>query len=162
MYRRRHSETPTGENQNIFVTLTVRTYVWIGPDWTFQQSLGKSTERQVWAVSYVGENQGSLWCAIYCTWPSVLMAIICCKVQLRMIRAQVRTVSLTKWLWFSLGGVWLCYSPTVGRLSKDKALWWSRENSLSSPSLPFLSVLPFDVNMLICWDSGVVCQITFG
>ena len=29
-----HSETPPGENQNLFATLTVRTYVWIVPNWT--------------------------------------------------------------------------------------------------------------------------------
>ena len=38
-----HSETPSGENQNLFATLTVRTYVRIVPNWTLQQS----TERQV-------------------------------------------------------------------------------------------------------------------
>ena len=32
------SETPPGENQNLFAKITVRTYVWIVPDWTLQQS----------------------------------------------------------------------------------------------------------------------------
>ena len=45
------------ENQNIFARLTVRAYVWIVQDWTLQQSIAKSTERQVRAVSYVGETQ---------------------------------------------------------------------------------------------------------
>ena len=40
-----HSETPPGENRNLFARLTVRTYVWIFPDWTLQQSMAKSTER---------------------------------------------------------------------------------------------------------------------
>ena len=54
-----HSETPPGENQNLFVTLTVRTYVWIVPNWTLQQSATKSTERQVQQVAY----QSELWVA---------------------------------------------------------------------------------------------------
>ena len=41
------SETPPGENQNLFATRTVRTYVWIVPNWTLQQSMAISTERQV-------------------------------------------------------------------------------------------------------------------
>ena len=36
----------TGENQNLFATLTVRTNVWIVPYWTFQQSMAISTERR--------------------------------------------------------------------------------------------------------------------
>ena len=43
----KHSETPPGENQNLFATLTVRTYVWIVPNWTLQQSMAKSTGRRV-------------------------------------------------------------------------------------------------------------------
>ena len=50
-----HSETPPGENQNLFARLTVRTYVWIVPDWTLQQSMAKSTERQVQQVAYQGK-----------------------------------------------------------------------------------------------------------
>ena len=50
-----HSETPPGENQNLFARLTVRTYVWIVPDWTLQQSVAKSTERQVQQVAYQGK-----------------------------------------------------------------------------------------------------------
>ena len=50
-----YSETLPGENQNLFATLTVRTYVRIVPNWK-QQSLGKSTERQVWAVSSLDET----------------------------------------------------------------------------------------------------------
>ena len=42
-----YSETPPGKNQNLFATLTVRTYVWIVPNWTLQQSLGKSMEPRV-------------------------------------------------------------------------------------------------------------------
>ena len=63
----RHSETPPGENQNLFVTLTVRTSVLIVPDWTLQQSMGKGTERRVRAVLYVGETQSLLWYAIFYT-----------------------------------------------------------------------------------------------
>ena len=32
-YMRFNSETPTGESQNLFATLTVRTYVWNVPNW---------------------------------------------------------------------------------------------------------------------------------
>ena len=42
-----HSEAPPGEDQNIFATLTVRTYVWIVANWTLQQSMSISTERRV-------------------------------------------------------------------------------------------------------------------
>ena len=47
-----HSETPPGENQNLFATLTVCTYVWIVPNWTLQQSTAISTERQVQQIAY--------------------------------------------------------------------------------------------------------------
>ena len=47
-----HSKTPPGENQIFFVTLTVRTYVWIVPNWTLQQSTAKSTDRQVQQIVY--------------------------------------------------------------------------------------------------------------
>ena len=50
-----HSETPSGENQNLFARLMVRTYVWIVPDWTLQQSMAKSTERQVQKIAYQGK-----------------------------------------------------------------------------------------------------------
>ena len=50
-----HSETPPGENQSLFARLTVRTYVWIAPDWTLQQSMIKSTERQVQQIAYQGK-----------------------------------------------------------------------------------------------------------
>ena len=53
--RARHSETPPGENQNLFARLTVRTYVWIVPDWTLQQSMAKRTERQVQQIAYQGK-----------------------------------------------------------------------------------------------------------
>ena len=62
-----HSETAPGENQNLFARLTVRTYVWIVPDWTLQQSMAKSTERRVRDVSYVGEAQSLPWYATCCT-----------------------------------------------------------------------------------------------
>ena len=39
-------------------------YVWIVPNWTLQQGLGKSTERRVWDVSHLGETQSLLWYAI--------------------------------------------------------------------------------------------------
>ena len=47
-----HSETPPGEIQILFARLTVRTYVWIVPDWTLQQSTAKSTELQVQEIAY--------------------------------------------------------------------------------------------------------------
>ena len=62
-----HSETPPGENQNLFARLTVRTYVWIVPDWTLQQSMAKSAKRRVRAVSYLGETQSLPWYATCCT-----------------------------------------------------------------------------------------------
>ena len=66
-FRSSHIETSPGENENLFATLTVSTYVWIVINWTFQQSLGKSTERRVWHVSHLGETQGLVWYAICCT-----------------------------------------------------------------------------------------------
>ena len=42
-----HNKAPPGENQTIFATLTVLTYVWIVPDLTLQRSVPKSTERRV-------------------------------------------------------------------------------------------------------------------
>ena len=54
-YRGLDSETPPGENQNLLARLTVRTYVWIVPDWTLQQSMAKSTERQVQQIAYQGK-----------------------------------------------------------------------------------------------------------
>ena len=63
----RHREAPPGKTQNMFATLTVRTYVWIVPDWTLQQSLAKSTERRVRDVSYVGEPQSLPSYATCCT-----------------------------------------------------------------------------------------------
>ena len=47
-----HSETPPGENQNLFATLTVRTYIWVVPNWTLQQSMSVSTERQERQIAY--------------------------------------------------------------------------------------------------------------
>ena len=52
-----HSETPPVENQDLFARLTVCTYVWIVPDWTLQQRMAKSTERQGQQIAY----QGKLW-----------------------------------------------------------------------------------------------------
>ena len=76
-----HSETPPGKNQNIFARRTVCTYVWIVPDWTLKQSMAKSTERQVLQIAY----QGKLWVSptyeTSRTRRSVLLAILCCKVQ---------------------------------------------------------------------------------
>ena len=76
-----HSETPPGENQNLFATLTVRTYVWIVPNWALQQSTAKSTDRQVQEIAY----QVKLWVSptyeTARTRRSVLMAILWCKVQ---------------------------------------------------------------------------------
>ena len=51
----KHSEKPPGKNQNLFATLTVHTYVWIVPDWTLQQNMAKSTERQVKEIAYQGK-----------------------------------------------------------------------------------------------------------
>ena len=47
-----HSETPPGENQNVVVSLTVRIYVWIGPNWPLKQTKTKSTKRQVQEIAY--------------------------------------------------------------------------------------------------------------
>ena len=41
----------------------MRTYVWIVPNWTWQQSMAKSTEHRVRAVSYVGETHILPWYA---------------------------------------------------------------------------------------------------
>ena len=41
-----------GEDQNRFAKLTVRTYVWIVPNWTLQQSMAISTERRVQETAY--------------------------------------------------------------------------------------------------------------
>ena len=57
---KKHSKTPAGEDQNLFATLTVRTYVWIVPNWTLQPSMDNSMERRVRAVSYVGETESLL------------------------------------------------------------------------------------------------------
>ena len=50
-----HSETPPGKKQNLFARLTVCTYVWIVQDWTLQQSMAKSTGRQVQQIAYQGK-----------------------------------------------------------------------------------------------------------
>ena len=50
----------TRKNQNVFVTLTGHTYVWIISKWTFQQKLGKRTEVRDWDVSNLGETQSLL------------------------------------------------------------------------------------------------------
>ena len=42
-----HRETPPAEYQTLLATLSVRAYVWIVPNWTLQQSLAISAERQV-------------------------------------------------------------------------------------------------------------------
>ena len=55
-----HSETQASKVQNLVAILTVRTYVWIVPNWVLQQSMAKSTGRRVRAVSYVGETQSLL------------------------------------------------------------------------------------------------------
>ena len=48
-----HIETPPPcENQNLFATITKRTYVSIVPNWTLQQSTAISTERQVQQTAY--------------------------------------------------------------------------------------------------------------
>ena len=39
----------------LFARLTVRTYVWTVRDWTLQQSMAKSTERQVQQIAYQGK-----------------------------------------------------------------------------------------------------------
>ena len=56
-----HSETPPGENQNLFAGLTVRTYVWIIPDWTLLQS-------PVWDDPYVGTYRESGEKILVLTW----------------------------------------------------------------------------------------------
>ena len=52
-----HSETPPGENQNLFARLTVRIIPTYGSsqDLTLQQSMAKSTERQVQQIAYQGK-----------------------------------------------------------------------------------------------------------
>ena len=66
-YITQHSETPPGENQNLFETLTVRVYVWSILNWTLQQSMTISTERRVLDLSYLGETQSLPWYAICST-----------------------------------------------------------------------------------------------
>ena len=62
-----HSETPPGKKNNLSARLTVRTYVCIVPNWPLQQSMAKSTECRVGAVSCVGDTQSLPWYATYCT-----------------------------------------------------------------------------------------------
>ena len=110
-----HSKTQPGEILNLFVTLTVRTSVWIVLNWTFQQSMAIGTERQVQRIAYRGKLWVSPTYEPVQTRNSVLLAIICCKVQFGTIHAKVRTVSVAKILWLSPGGVSLCYPVTVPR-----------------------------------------------
>ena len=44
-----HSETPPGENQNLFATITVLTYLYvcIFPNWNLQQSMTLSTDSKL-------------------------------------------------------------------------------------------------------------------
>ena len=80
-----HSETPPAENKGLFAALTGRTYAWIVPNWTLQQKLAISTERQVQQIAY----QRKLWVSpsyeTAQTRRSVLLGI-CCKVQFGTIR----------------------------------------------------------------------------
>ena len=48
----KNNETSPCENQNLFTSLTMRTYVWIVPNWTLQQSMAIVTERQVQKIAY--------------------------------------------------------------------------------------------------------------
>ena len=99
-----HSGTPPGKNQNLFATLTVRTYVWIFQNWTLQK---------VWPCVRIVKyrklhTKANSTYETARTRRSVFLAIFLYRVQFGMIHTYVRTVGGATRLWFSHVDVLLC------------------------------------------------------